>query len=211
MHTLALVLVVAATAYAQVPRHAQRIRGEHVDGATYATAKAIAPGTRFSIVVELTPKPGMHVYAPGAHTYKVVALELDPHPFLSMQPLQYPASEKYLFKPLNEMVDVYQKRFRLVQDLMIDTSPDAGEALGRRKSVTITGTLRYQACDERICFLPQSVPVRYRIAVRPAEQNLRRGVRGRRHDLLIPSIAGMLHFDLSPEGQAHESSRFLTP
>jgi hypothetical protein len=166
LRALTLVLLTAATLQPQSPRDAQRISREHVEITTYVTAKAVTPGTQFSIVVELTPKPGMHLYAPGAHTYKVVALTVDPQPFLTVHPLQYPASEKYLFEPLDEIVDVYQKPFRLVQDVTLESSSEARTALGRQKAVTITATLQYQTCDAKICFLPQSIPVRYRVGVR---------------------------------------------
>ena len=33
-----------------------------------------APGERLAIVVNITPKPGMHLYAPGKHDYQVVQL-----------------------------------------------------------------------------------------------------------------------------------------
>ena len=89
----------------------------------------VAPGTLFSIVVDVTPRPGMHVYAPGTHSYKVIALRLDAQPLLLARPLQYPASEIYVFKPLNERVEVFQKPFRLVQDVALSASPDARKAL----------------------------------------------------------------------------------
>jgi hypothetical protein len=111
----------------------------------------------------------MHLYAPGAHSYKVVALTLDAQSFLVVHPLQYPASEKYLFKPLDEIVDVYQEPFRLVQDVTVDASPRARKALAGRKTMAISGTLLYQACDEKICFLPQSVPVKYSIRLRRSQ------------------------------------------
>ena len=50
----------------------------------------VAPGTLFSIVVDVMPRPGMHVYAPGTHSYKVIALRLDSQPLLLARPLRYP-------------------------------------------------------------------------------------------------------------------------
>ena len=60
---------------------AQRITTDHVDITTYVSDQVVAPGTLFSIVADITPRPGMHVYAPGTHSYKVVALRLDPQPY----------------------------------------------------------------------------------------------------------------------------------
>jgi hypothetical protein len=37
-------------------------------------------------------------------------------------------------------------------------------------SLTLKGTLTYQACDERICFSPQSVPLTWTVAVRQLDR-----------------------------------------
>jgi hypothetical protein len=37
-------------------------------------------------------------------------------------------------------------------------------------SLTIKGTLSYQACDDRICFSPQSVPLAWTVSVRPVDR-----------------------------------------
>lgn len=71
-----------------------------------------------------------------------------------------------MFEPLNERVEVFQKPFRLIQDLVLSASPDARKALASAKTLSITGTLEYQACDDRVCFLPRSVPVTYTVSVR---------------------------------------------
>ena len=41
-----------------------------------------APGSRLAIIINVTPKPGMHLYAPGKHDYQVVQLSLDPQPWM---------------------------------------------------------------------------------------------------------------------------------
>ena len=145
---------------------AQRITTDHVDITTYVSDQVVAPGTLFSIVADITPRPGMHVYAPGTHSYKVVALRLDAQPLLLARPLRYPASDIYVFKPLNERVEVFQKPFRLIQEVAVDGSADARKALASVETLSITGALEYQACDDRVCFLSKSVPVTYTVKVR---------------------------------------------
>ena len=46
-------------------------------------------------------------------------------PALVVRARQFPKAEDYFFKPLNEHVAVYQKAFRIVQDLEIDPAPQA--------------------------------------------------------------------------------------
>jgi peroxiredoxin len=145
---------------------AQRITTDHAEITTYVSDQVVAPGTLFSIVVNVTPRSGMHLYAPGNHGYKIIVLRLDAQPALLARPLQYPASEIYVFKPLNERVEVFQKPFRLIQDVALSASPEARKALSAAKTLSITGTLDYQACDDKVCFLSKSVPVTYTVSVR---------------------------------------------
>lgn len=145
---------------------AQRITTDHAEITTYLTDQGAAPGTLFSIVVDVEPRKGMHLYAPGNHNYKVIALRLDAHPLVVTRPLRYPASEMYVFKPLNERVEVFRRPFRLVQDVGLSASPDARKALASMTALSISGTLEYQACDDRTCFLSKSVPVAYSLSVR---------------------------------------------
>jgi len=139
----------------------------HLSVTAGATDEVIAPGSRFSIVFEVTPGAGMHVYAPGKHTYQVVSIEFDPQPWLTAHPVAYPPSEIYHFKPLDERVEVYIKPFRLVQDVTIAATPAAQKQLAALKTVTLTGRLQYQACDDEVCYMPTRVPLSWTLDVRP--------------------------------------------
>jgi hypothetical protein len=72
----------------------------------------------------------------------------------------------YDFKPLNERVQVYQKPFTLVQKIVLEGSVAAQGALRGKDSVTLTGSLDYQACDDKVCFNPTSVPMSWTIPLR---------------------------------------------
>jgi hypothetical protein len=129
----------------------------------------VAPGSLFSIVLDVKPNAGIHVYAPGAKDYRVINFRIVDNPLLSMRPLQYPASEVYYFKPLDERVPVFQRPFRLVQSMAVATSPDARAALKGVDTVTISGTLEYQACDDRLCFTARSIPLSFTARLRPLD------------------------------------------
>ena len=55
-----------------------RLTTNHLEVVAYPTDKIVAPGNRFSVVLDVTPKEGMHVYAPGNHSYQVIVLEVQP-------------------------------------------------------------------------------------------------------------------------------------
>ena len=145
---------------------ARRISTAHLDVTTYASDEVVAPGSLFSLVFDVAPHKGVHVYAPGPHSYKVIAIRLDPNPLVVARPVRYPAPETYVFAPLNERVQVYQNPFRLSADVAIDGSREARPRLAGVDSVTITGTLDYQACDDKFCFNPTSIPLSYTVKLR---------------------------------------------
>ncbi len=149
---------------------ATKVRSPQMEVTSYVTDSTVAPGTRFSIVLDVVPGPKMHVYAPGVGSgYRPISLDIEPRPGLRVSSAQFPASEVYVFPPLNERVQVYQKPFRIVQDLVVDFAPQAVASLG--ESVAVKGTLRYQACDDAICYNPQTVPLTWTVAVRALDRD----------------------------------------
>lgn len=149
---------------------AMSVETPHLTMTAAVSDAAVAPGERVSLVFEIAPKPGMHVYAPGAHGYQVVRVSLDPQPWLRAHPVQYPASEIYHFKPLDERVEVFQRPFRLVQEATVLATPEVQKLLGGMSEVTVTGRVEYQACDDKLCYTPQTVPVRWTLALRPLDR-----------------------------------------
>ncbi len=148
------------------PIAATKISSGQLDVTMYATDTALAPGNHISLVFDVTPKKGMHVYAPGAASYRVIGVTLTPQPFVQLRPMTYPASERYTFKPLNETTPVFMNPFRLVQDLQLEGTSQAQAALRGKTSITVSGTLDYQACDDKVCYNPASVPVSWTFDLR---------------------------------------------
>jgi hypothetical protein len=144
-----------------------QISTDHLEIKTYPSDAAVALGNRFSLVLEVTPRPRMHVYAPGATGYRVIGLTVAPQPFVRVLPTRYPPSEIYVFEPLNERVPVYQKPFTLLQEVVPEVTPEAEAAFRGKDTLTLTGTLEYQACDDKLCFNPASVPLSWRMPLRP--------------------------------------------
>jgi hypothetical protein len=139
---------------------------KHLTVVASVSDEAIAVGERISLVFDIEPRAGMHLYAPGRHSYQVVRVTLDPQPWLRAHDVDYPQSEIYYFAPLDERVEVYQKRFRLVQDVTILATPDVQKALLNETHLTIRGRLEYQACDDKLCYSPQTVPVSWTLPLK---------------------------------------------
>jgi len=149
---------------------ATTVSSAQLEMTSFATDSAVAPGTQFSLVLDVRPARGVHVYAPGVTGYKPIALSVEAQPGLVIRGAQYPPSEDYHFKPLNEHVQVYQRPFRIVQDVLIDPSPEGLAALKDVSSLAIKGVLSYQACDENVCFTPQLVPLTWTVTLRQLDR-----------------------------------------
>ena len=143
------------------------VEGEtaHLKFTAYPSNTSVTVGTRFSLALDVTPGPKMHVYAPGAEEkgYKVIGFNLDQPEIARIEPVSYPESEIYYFEPLDEHVPVYQEKFTILQEVVMNGDARAEEVMSTMDALTLTGTLDYQACDDAICFLPQSLPVSFTV------------------------------------------------
>ena len=143
------------------------VEGEtaHLNFTAYPSNTSVTVGTRFSLALDVTPGPNMHVYAPGAEEkgYRVIGFNLDQPEIARIEPVTYPESEIYYFEPLDEHVPVYQEKFTILQEVVMNGDARAEEVMSTLDALTLTGTLEYQACDDAICFLPQSIPVSFTV------------------------------------------------
>jgi len=149
---------------------ATKVSSPQVEVTSFATDSTVAPGTHFSLVLDVRPAQSVHVYAPGATGYKPIMLSVEAQPGVVTRSAQYPSPEDFYFKPLNEHVQVYQRPFRIVQDVLIDPSTQGQSPLKDTTTLTIKGVLKYQACDDKVCFTPQSVPLTWTVTLRPLDR-----------------------------------------
>jgi DsbC/DsbD-like thiol-disulfide interchange protein len=121
-----------------------------------------APGARVSLALDVSPKRTMHVYAPGQKTYIPISLTLENDAAFKAGAARFPAPERVV-DALDEPQLVYSKPIRIAQDITL--SADRARLPGT--VMTVKGTLRYQACDDSICYAPINVPVAWTISLKP--------------------------------------------
>jgi peroxiredoxin len=121
------------------PVQATTISTSQVEIRTYASNPSVAPGSRFSLAVDIAANQGADVYA----------LRIDPQPHVRTSP------------------PVRQGRLTLLVDVVLEATPEAQKALSERTEVVLTGTLEYQACDDTTCGNPVAVPLSWTVAVAP--------------------------------------------
>ena len=162
---LAVTILILAAAAARAPAQ-QPARPVLLDIGSHLSAERVKAGDRFTVVLDLTPAPRMHVYAPTVVDYKPIGFTITPQPGLIIRGVTYPPAEKYFYAPLKQTIDVYQQPFRITQELAIDGSAAGRAALKGTSALTVKGTLTYQACDDKICFPPRTVPLTWTVGIK---------------------------------------------
>jgi len=170
-------LVILMTLVAIMPVFASEpITTRHLSVSTSTSAATVAPGGRISLVVEISPKQKMHVYAPGQPDVIPISLTLTPGEATAAQPVQFPQAERREFKELGESHLVYSRPFRLVQDVSVPASRSlVKRAASRDATLTVKATLKYQACDDTICYAPVTLPITWTLGLQsPPTQDLKK-------------------------------------
>ncbi len=150
------IAMIAAAVLAQLSTAGSR--PAHATVAASTVAVSGAPGAKVSLLVDVTPKAGVHVYAPGSNDYIAVEIKLNPLPAITAAKVAYPKSEIMTFA--DEKVPVFTKPFQLTQEVTLEKSVKAGDV------VVVSGKVTYQACDDRVCYPPESSPVSWAIGVK---------------------------------------------
>ena len=132
----------------------------HLTMATSASVASARPGSTLQLFVDVIPDPKIHVYAPGAKDYLPIALEITSAGGAAIGKLTYPKAQDLYFEPTKEHIPVFSAPFRLVQDVTLSRSMKTGT------SATLTGVLKYQACDDKVCYNPVTAPVSWTVAIK---------------------------------------------
>lgn len=136
--------------------------GKHLRVSASASNASVRAGQRISLVLDVELGPRLHVYAPGVSAeYIAINWSMQDSPAVLVKDVAYPASKNLRLEAIKETVPVYQGVFRLVRDVTIARDAAVRPLLDAEGRLVIEGALKYQACDDRICYPPETVPVRW--------------------------------------------------
>lgn len=142
------------------------IIGKYLKVKPGTTDAVAAPGHRITLTLDVTPGPKIHVYAPGQTGYISIALKLESSPDYSAAAAAFPAAKPFV-DPVGERVQVYDSPFRVGQNITLTLTPSMRERATARQSLVVKGALEYQACDDKVCYRPETIPVQWTIALTP--------------------------------------------
>ena len=143
---------------ALVPKAVTTIAAKQIVGKIGVSEMTAAPGGKVTLIVDVIPKPTMHVYAPGQEGYQAIEITIAPQSSFTLAATTYPAAKRMFFEELQQTLKVYDAPFRLTRDVTFASSAHG--------SIAITGTLDYQACDDHVCYRSDQAAIKWSIDVR---------------------------------------------
>jgi len=147
-YTLAAILV---HQFRWTPPDTRGIEGKQLTAKIGASNSSVAPGQRVALTLDIDLEPNMHVYAPGVEGYIPIDWKMEDSGAAQVHEPVFPRAEKLYLKAIDETVPAFRSHVRLVRDITIKP---AAEGSGH---FTVDGSLRYQACDDRVCYIPQTL------------------------------------------------------
>jgi len=125
------------------------------------SVSTVAPRGALTLWVDVTPNKNMHVYATDKQGFSPLTLVVAPQSGVDVGKVTYPPAE-FGITPGDSAgpIPMYTKPFRLAQGITIAPSAKSGDV------VTIAGLIKYQACDDRLCYPANSLPVTWAVTVK---------------------------------------------
>ena len=103
----------------------------------------------------------MHVYAPGVQEgYRPIEWNLKDGPIVPSA-TAFPEAKILYLEAIQEKVPVYLDKLRLVREITIGKDDALKKVVSATGEFTIEGDLKYQACDDRVCYIPATIPLKW--------------------------------------------------
>jgi DsbC/DsbD-like thiol-disulfide interchange protein len=121
----------------------------------------VKPGADKRIALQVAVRPGYHVQANPVENPSLIpiVLKIDGTQDVSVGEPLYPAPERLRLPGDSQDLVVYDGTFSIGLPLKVGRNARAGT------TVTLRGTLRYQACDDSHCLFPVTLPVTIAVTV----------------------------------------------
>lgn len=130
-----------------------------------AETDGVHAGTRTRVAVRAALSAGFHVNsnAPTDELLVPTVLSLEPPAGITVEGLAFPEASLLEQEGADQPLRVFGEQFSI--GVTLSVAPDLAPAI-----YVVPATLRYQACDETMCYFPASAEVTFEIAVVAADQ-----------------------------------------
>jgi len=145
------------------------VEAQHLRLSSSASTNVVHPNQRVALFLDIDLTPKMHVYAPGVQGYIAIEWKMT-ETAAKFYPVRYPAPENLRLEVIKETVPVYRGHIRLGRDVVIDSETQVKPKLNERGEMLLEGSLRYQACDDHECYIPETVPLKWTFSFEPLDR-----------------------------------------
>ena len=137
----------------------QRLEADGLVAVAALDSTTFVRGSRIGLRVTIQLAPGVHLYGrPLADDYIPVTLEVAVPETVTVEPIAYPPPQPLRFAWLAEALPSYAGTLTLATALILTE---------QREDLTIGATLRFQACTDDECFIPQRLTFTLPLQFRP--------------------------------------------
>jgi peroxiredoxin len=137
------------------------VETQHLTLTSSTSDQAVAPGWRLTLIIEIDPKKKMHLYAPEVKGYIPIDWQMTDSKTIAVTPAAYPPSHLLNLPVIKETVPVYDKHTRVTRDILIGQENEIAPLIGPDRMLTVEATFKYQACDDKECYLPKTIPLQW--------------------------------------------------
>jgi AhpC/TSA family protein/cytochrome c biogenesis DsbD-like protein len=145
------------------------VEAKHLRLSTSASTNVVHPNQRVALFLDIDLMPKMHVYAQGVQVYIPIQWKMT-ETAAKFYPVRYPAPEMLRLEVIKETVPVYRGHVRLGEDVVIGTEAQVKPRLNEHGEMVLEGSLRYQACDDHECYIPETVPLKWTFSFEPLDR-----------------------------------------
>lgn len=152
-----LFICVAAT-------HAQwqtELKGPQIDYTVFSEYETAIPDTSIKLVIQFKLEPEWHINSnkPLDEFLIPTELNIETSPYIQVKKIIYPSSKQVRLSFSEEPISVFENEFYIGIEVLL--LPDAKT----QNAIELTGSLRYQACNDRQCLPPTNLPIKAAIKI----------------------------------------------
>lgn len=138
---------------------------EEVEARVALSADSLRAMLLTDLLIDLRVPAGQHLYGPPVPDgLTITSVTLDDNEFVTAQPAYFPPTHEMTLEGTGETLHVYEGDVRIRMPLVYNGGRIARSEDGTR-TVEITGVIRWQSCDDRVCHIPRSEPFRLTVDV----------------------------------------------
>ncbi len=155
--------LIGVLAVAPTNARAQLLRPPSADVRPLVDADGIRPGSSVRAAIQVRLPEGLHVNSnkPRDPLLIPVVLTIEPPPGISVTEIVYPEATDLVQQGADQPLAVFERQFVIGIQLAIADDVETGE-------IVVPARLRYQACDERVCYVPATASTSWTLLIAPA-------------------------------------------